>query len=66
MTNNPFAEFDLEQAIGLRWTLRDIRGRRWKLSPVDRGHLKTLVEMGYVEMQDGEPTLTNAGLDVII
>ena len=35
-------------------------------SQIDRGHLKTLIEMGIVEMQDDEPALTHAGLDVII
>jgi hypothetical protein len=29
---NPFSDLDLQQAIDLRWTLRDIRAKRWKLS----------------------------------
>ena len=68
MTDNtdPFSDLDLKQAIDLRWTLRDIRGKRWVMSPIDPGHLKTLIEMGLVEMRGAEPALTNAGLDLII
>jgi hypothetical protein len=29
---NPFAKLDLQQAIELRWTLRDIKAKRWVLS----------------------------------
>jgi len=67
MTNaeNPFAELDLQQAIDLRWTLRDIRARRWKLSPISPSHLEKLTTMGLVEMQNDDPVLTNAGLDAI-
>jgi hypothetical protein len=64
-SENPFSKFDIQQAIDLRWTLRDIRAKRFKLSPIDEGHLKTLIEMGLVEMRDGQPALTNAGLDTI-
>ncbi|MEO8321976.1 MAG: hypothetical protein ABI561_27045 [Bradyrhizobium sp.] len=63
---NPFADLELSLAIGLRWTLRDIRGKRWLMSPVDQDHLNTLIEMGLVEMRGDEPFLTNAGLDVIV
>jgi hypothetical protein len=34
MADNPFADFSLERAIGLRWSLRDIQSRRLKMSPV--------------------------------
>jgi hypothetical protein len=54
-----------KHAVDLRWTLRDIRSKRWLLSPIDQGHLKTLIEMGLVEMRGDEPALTDAGLDVI-
>lgn len=64
--NDPFAGFDLKQAIDLRWTLRDIRGKRWILTPIDPGHLKTLMDMGLVEMRDEHPVLTNSGLDVVV
>jgi hypothetical protein len=32
MIENPFAHLDLQQAIDLRWTLRDIKAKRWVLS----------------------------------
>ena len=62
---SPFAHLSLEEAIALRWTLRDIRAKRWKLSPIDPGHLQTLVGMGLVEERNADPELTQAGLDVI-
>ena len=31
MLDNPFAEFNLEKAIDLRWTLRDIQAGRIKM-----------------------------------
>ena len=63
--SDPFHELDLQQAIDLRWTLRDIKAKRWKLSPIDPSHLEMLQAMGLVEMRDAEPVLTNAGLDAI-
>jgi len=62
---NPFSELDLQQAIDLRWTLRDIRAKRWKLSPINPLHLERLAAMGLVEMRNDDPALTNAGLDAI-
>jgi hypothetical protein len=62
---DPFHEFDLQEAIELRWTLRDIRAKRFKLSPVNPSHLEKLQEMGLVEIRDDEPVLTNAGSDAI-
>ena len=67
MTDNPspFADFDLERAIALRWTLRDIKAKRLKLSPVGDSDLKTLIDVGMVEMRDDVPVLTNAGHDAL-
>jgi hypothetical protein len=62
---NPLAEFDLQQAIDLRWTLRDIKAKRWVLSPINPSHLEKLITLGLVEMRNDSPVLTNAGLDVI-
>jgi hypothetical protein len=62
---DPFHAFDLQEAIELRWTLRDIRAKRFKLSPVNPSHLEKLQEMGLVEIRDDEPVLTNAGSDAI-
>jgi hypothetical protein len=63
MTDNsdPLAHFTLERAIALRWTLRDIKAKRTKLSPVSESDLRTLLELGLIEMRDDEPVLTNPG-----
>jgi hypothetical protein len=37
---DPFNSLDLQEAIDLRWTLRDIRAKRWKLSPISPSHLE--------------------------
>jgi hypothetical protein len=58
---NPFADFTLERSIALRWILRDIKGKRLKLSPVSDSDLRALIELGLVEMLDDEPVLTNSG-----
>ena len=62
MTERPLANFDLETAIALRWALRDILGNRLKLSPLRDDHLRTLIELGLVEMRDDTPVVTPAGL----
>jgi len=45
--------------------LRDIKGKRTKLTPVSPDDLRTLVEMGLVEMRDDVPVLTNEGHRVL-
>jgi hypothetical protein len=59
------AGLDLDTAIRLRWVLRDIRGKRTKLSPISQNDLMALIELGLVEMQNDEPALTNAGMRAI-
>jgi hypothetical protein len=66
MTDNPFAHLSLEQAIALRWVLRDIRAKRLKLSPIDPGDLQKLIEMGLVEVRNEDPELTQSGQDLIL
>jgi hypothetical protein len=56
------ARLGLDNAIRLRWALRDINGKRLKLSPVNPNDLRTLIDMGYVEMKNEEPIVTSAGL----
>ena len=51
----------IDRAIRLRWMLRDIRGKRLKLSPVSPDDLRTLIDMGLVEMRDDVPVLTRDG-----
>ena len=55
------ASLGLDNAIRLRWALREIKGKRLKLTPVDP-NMRTLIEMGYVEMIDDVPVVTAAGL----
>ena len=63
MTDNqtPFAHLSIERAIALRWTLRDIKAKRLKLSPVSESDLTTLIDLGLIEMRDDAPVLTPAG-----
>ena len=58
---SPLAGLDLDTAIRLRWALRDIKAKRTKLTPVSQSDLKTLIEMGLVEMHDEALMLTNEG-----
>ena len=64
-TSSPWAGLDLDTAIRLRWALRDIKAKRTKLTPVSPGDLKTLIEMGLVEMRDDAPLLTNEGYQAL-
>ena len=50
---DPLARFGLE-AIDLRWTLKDIAGKRWQM--VNQAQLAKLVELGLVEMSEVTPT----------
>jgi hypothetical protein len=59
------ASLGLDNAIRLRWVLRDIIGKRMKLSPIAPNDLQTLIDLGYIEMKDEVPRVTVAGLDVI-
>jgi len=65
MVDNPFAEFSLERAIGLRWALRDIQSRRLKMSPVGDEDLRVLTDLGLIELRDDGPVLTQAGTAVL-
>jgi hypothetical protein len=62
MTDTSFANFDLERAIALRWALRDVVAKRLKLTPLKDDDLQALLELGFVELQDGSPVVTHAGL----
>lgn len=56
---------DRERAVALRWVLRDINGNRLKWSPPREEDLKILIEFDLVEMKNGLPQLTVAGLGAI-
>jgi hypothetical protein len=60
------ARADRDRAVALRWVLRDIKNNRLKWSPINQDDLRTLIEMGLVEMRDDAPVLTNAGVSAII
>jgi hypothetical protein len=60
------AKGDRERAIALRWELRDIKCNRLKWSPLNPQDLRILIIMGLVEMRDGVPVLTNAGVSAIM
>jgi hypothetical protein len=62
MNDRPLANFDLDKAIALRWTLRDIVAKRLKLTPLKDDDLHTLMELGLIEMRDGAPVVTQSGL----
>ena len=59
------ASLGLDNAIRLRWALRDIKGNRLKLTPVDPNDIRTLIDMGFVEMINDEPVVTATGLQQI-
>ena len=59
--DSPLAGLNLDTAIHLRWVLRDIKGKRTKFMPVSPDDLRTLIEMGLIEMRDEVPVLTNEG-----
>jgi hypothetical protein len=63
--SDPFADLGLERAIALRWVLRDIRGKRLRLSPVSETDLNTLTDLGLVEIHDSAPVLTDAGQNAL-
>jgi hypothetical protein len=56
------ARLDLDTAIRLRWVMRDIRAKRTKLSPVSENDLAALIDLGFVEMREGIPRLTDLGV----
>ena len=55
------AGLNSDTAIRLRWTMRDIKAKRTKLSPVSPNDLGALLDLGLVEMREGTPVLTNIG-----
>ena len=55
----------LDEAIRLRWILRDIRARRFTVSPLDPADVQKLTQMGYIEVRDTLPVLTAAGMNEI-
>ena len=59
---DPLAKFGLD-AIDLRWTMKDIAGKRWQM--LNQAHVAKLIDLGLVEMRDDRPVLTIAGQDTV-
>jgi hypothetical protein len=59
------ARAERDRAVALRWVLRDIKNNRLKWWPVNENDLRTLIELGFVEMRNDAPVLTNAGVSAI-
>jgi hypothetical protein len=56
------AGLGIDTEIRLRWALRDILGKRTKMLPVDQNDLDALINLGFVEMREGIPTVTDFGV----
>ena len=63
--DDPFRGLELQEAIDLRWSLRDIRAKRWTLTPIKAAHMEKLLAMGLIQFMDDEPVLTSAGLSAV-
>jgi hypothetical protein len=64
MTDGPkpsLTGLDVGRAIHIRWVLRDIKAKRTQFMPLDPADLRTVVEMGLVEIRDEVPVLTYEG-----
>ena len=61
MADGPLDSFSPDRIIDLRWTLRDIKAKRLKMSPISESDLRALMELGLVEVRDDDPVLTPAG-----
>jgi len=55
------AGLNRDTAIRLRWAMRDIKAKRTKLTPVNPDDLEALLDLGFVEMREGTPVLTDTG-----
>jgi len=53
------AGLGIDSAIQLRWAMRDIRAKRTKISPIAENDLAALMDLGFVDMREGMPRLTD-------
>jgi hypothetical protein len=53
----------LDNAIRLRWALRDINSNRTDWCPVSPEDLQILASLRLIEMIDGKPVITVSGMD---
>ena len=59
---DPLAQFGID-AIDLRWTMKDIAGKRWQM--LNQADVAKLTDLGLVEMRDDRPVLTIAGQNTV-
>jgi hypothetical protein len=59
---DPLAQFGLD-ANYHRWTLKEIASKR---KIINQAHLEKLIELGLVEMREGDPYVTVAGQNKIL
>jgi hypothetical protein len=57
------ASLELDNAIRLRWALRDIHASRTSWTPVAPVDLRVLMDMGYIETKDDTHVITLTGMD---
>ena len=55
------ASLELKDAVRLRWTSHDIKSQRTEIVPVSPEDLRTLTDMGLVEIRRDVPVVTPAG-----
>jgi hypothetical protein len=56
------AGLGIDAAIRLRWAMRDIRANRTTISPLAESDLAALVDLGFVAMREGRPSLTDVAV----
>jgi hypothetical protein len=56
------AGLGIDAAIRLRWAMRDIRANRTTISPLAENDLAALVDLGFVAMREGRPSLTDVAV----
>jgi len=56
------AGLGIDTAIRLRWAMRDIRASRTTISSLAENDLAALIDLGFVEMLEGKPNLTDVGV----
>lgn len=61
MSGGEIAGIDPLHSIDLVWTLRDIKAKRTLLLPIDADHLRELIDLGFVEMRNDTPVVTDTG-----
>ena len=57
----PLGGLSIDKAIHLRWVMRDIKAKRTRFMPASPDDLRTLIELGLIEMRAEVPGLTNEG-----